>query len=99
MIDSSKNKEPVWAKYITEENLPTEDLKWLCEIIGLEATKKLIDTMVDDDTSLLTILVGEDVKPEEKDEVYNYVSEKYSDIDIDIRDGGQPVYSFLVGAE
>ena len=65
----------------------------------VEATKKLIDTMVDDDTSLLTILVGEDVKPEEKDEVYNYVSEKYPDIDIDIRDGGQPVYSFLVGAE
>ena len=65
----------------------------------VEATKALIDTMVDDDTSLLTILVGEDVKPEEKEEVYNYVSEKYSDIDIDIRDGGQPVYSFLIGAE
>ena len=36
------NPEPVWAKYITEDNLPTEDLKWLCEIIGLEATKKLM---------------------------------------------------------
>lgn len=37
-----KTKEPVWAKYITEENLPTEDLKYLCSIIGLEATKKLM---------------------------------------------------------
>ena len=34
--------EPVWAKYITEENLPTEDLQRICEIIGLEATKKLM---------------------------------------------------------
>lgn len=42
MVGNSKNKEPVWAKYITEENLPTEDLKLLCEIIGLEATKKLM---------------------------------------------------------
>ena len=42
MVDNSKNKEPVWADYITEENLPTEDLKLLCEIIGLEATKKLM---------------------------------------------------------
>ena len=42
MVDNSKNKEPVWANYITEENLPTEDLKLLCEIIGLEATKKLM---------------------------------------------------------
>ena len=65
----------------------------------VEATKTLIDTMVDDETSLLTILVGEDVKPEEKEEIENYVSEKYSDIDLDIRVGGQPVYSFLIGAE
>ena len=42
MVDSSKDKEPVWAKYITKDNLPTEDLKLLCEIIGLEATKKLM---------------------------------------------------------
>lgn len=34
--------EPVWAKYITEDNLPTDDLKFLCDIIGLEATKKLM---------------------------------------------------------
>ena len=38
----SKDKEPVWAKYITEDNLPTEDLQFLCSIIGLEATKKLM---------------------------------------------------------
>lgn len=37
-----KQDEPVWAKYITEDNLPTEDLKYLCSIIGLEATKKLM---------------------------------------------------------
>ena len=42
MVDSSKNNEPLWAKYITEENLPTADLQRLCEIIGLEATKKLM---------------------------------------------------------
>ena len=42
MVDSSKNKEPVWAKYITEDNLPTEDLQRICEIIGFEATKKLM---------------------------------------------------------
>ncbi|MCQ2966724.1 MAG: hypothetical protein MJ250_08340 [Alphaproteobacteria bacterium] len=34
--------EPLWAKYITEDNLPTDDLKFLCEIIGFEATKKLM---------------------------------------------------------
>ena len=32
---------PVWGKYITEDNLPPE-LKELASVIGLEATKKLI---------------------------------------------------------
>ncbi|MCQ2958163.1 MAG: hypothetical protein MJ180_04585 [Candidatus Gastranaerophilales bacterium] len=39
----SENKEPVWAKYITEDKLPTDDLKFLCEIIGFESTKKIND--------------------------------------------------------
>ena len=42
MVNNSNNKEPVWAKYITEDNLPTEDLQILCSIIGFEATKKLM---------------------------------------------------------
>ena len=41
MVRNSET-EPVWSKYITEDNLPTEDLKYLCSIIGLEATKKLM---------------------------------------------------------
>ena len=42
MIKRQEPEEPAWAKYITEDNLPTEDLQYLCSIIGLEATKKLM---------------------------------------------------------
>ncbi len=42
MIRYKESEEPAWAKYITEDNLPTEDLQYLCSIIGLEATKKLM---------------------------------------------------------
>ncbi len=42
MIKYQEPEKPVWAKYITEDNLPTEDLQYLCSIIGLEATKKLM---------------------------------------------------------
>ena len=52
MVDSSKDKEPVWAKYITKDNLPTEDLKLLCEIIGLGATKKLMFNAAGDKFSI-----------------------------------------------
>ena len=42
MVRQKEAEEPTWAKYITEDNLPTEDLQRLCFIIGLEATKKLM---------------------------------------------------------
>ena len=42
MIRRQEPEKPAWAKYITENNLPTEDLQYLCSIIGLEATKKLM---------------------------------------------------------
>ena len=42
MIKYQEPEEPVWAKYITEDNLPTEDLQYLCSIIGLEATKRKV---------------------------------------------------------
>lgn len=42
MIRRQEPDEPAWEKYITEDNLPTEDLQFLCSIIGLEATKKLM---------------------------------------------------------
>lgn len=42
MFRYQEPEEPVWAKYITEDNLPTEDLQYICSIIGLEATKKLM---------------------------------------------------------
>jgi len=34
--------ENFFKRNITEDNLPTEDLQYLCSIIGLEATKKLM---------------------------------------------------------
>ena len=55
--------------------------------------------MIDDDSSLLTLLVGQDVTEEEAEEIRGQIEEKYPDIDIDLRMGGQPVYSFLVGVE
>ena len=65
----------------------------------IEATKALIKTMIDEETSLITILTGEDVTKDEEKEIKEFLESEFSDIDIDIREGGQPVYSFLIGAE
>lgn len=64
-----------------------------------ETTMKLLETMVDENSAIITILVGEDVTEKEKTKLTNAICKKYPDVDLDIRDGGQPVYSYLIGVE
>ncbi len=64
------------------------------------AAKKLLEGMVDDMSSVITIICGEDVTPEEKEKFVSWVDKKYgNDVDIDVKDGLQPVYSFIIGVE
>ena len=55
--------------------------------------------MIDEDSSIITILVGQDVSEEQMNQVAEAIGEKFSDLDLDIRQGNQPVYSFLIGVE
>ena len=59
----------------------------------------LLEKMIDEDSSIITILVGQDVNDEEMNQVSELIAEKFSDLDLDIRKGDQPVYSFLIGVE
>lgn len=66
----------------------------------IEAAQALIEEMVDSLTSIITVLIGDDVSNEEKSLFENFLQEKYgNDIDIDIKQGDQPVYSFIIGIE
>ena len=65
----------------------------------IETLMALLEKMIDDDSSIITILVGQDIDEETMNNVAGMISEKYSDLDLDIRPGNQPVYSFLIGIE
>lgn len=65
----------------------------------IEALKVLLDKIVDEDSAIITVLFGKDVTKDEEEEVTKYIKEKYSDLDLDLRRGDQPIYSFLVGVE
>ena len=65
----------------------------------IETLMALLEKMIDDESSIITILVGQDVDEETMNNIAGMISEKYSDLDLDIRQGNQPVYSFLIGVE
>ncbi|NLI94383.1 MAG: DAK2 domain-containing protein [Erysipelotrichaceae bacterium] len=60
---------------------------------------KLIEMMIDDLTSIVTVLIGEDVSKEDAEEIEEVLTEKYDEIEFDFFEGNQPVYSFIIGVE
>jgi len=65
----------------------------------LECVYELLEKMVTKESSIITILTGEDVKADEAETLINKVQKSFPDLDLDIREGGQPVYSFFIGVE
>lgn len=64
----------------------------------MEVTRQLLDQMVDEDSEIVTLIYGEDVNEEEATEISNYIEEKY-DVEVEVNNGMQPVYSFIIGVE
>lgn len=64
----------------------------------LETAKGLIDNLCGEDTEIVTLIKGEDAKEEDCAALEAYIQDNY-DVDVDVEDGGQPVYCFIIGAE
>lgn len=59
----------------------------------------LLDTMVEDDTEIICIYYGEDVTEEQATKLTEQLEEKYSDCDIELQYGGQPIYYYVLSVE
>ena len=65
----------------------------------VEATLLTVESMIDDYSAIVTIIVGEDVLDEEVEKIRETLETKYEDIEFNIKMGNQPVYSFIIGVE
>lgn len=64
----------------------------------MQATKALLDQMLDEDSELVTLIYGEDTTLELAEEIGSYIEEN-SDAEVEIYQGNQPVYPFIIGVE
>ncbi len=82
------------------------------EIIGIEdgeltchsgdiftTIDQLLDGMVKEEDSVITIFYGEDVTEQLAKEVAAMIEKKYEDYDVELQFGGQPVYQFIFAVE
>lgn len=59
----------------------------------------LVRSMVDEDTAIVTIIYGEDVKEEDVAPVVEKLEADNEYVEFEVINGGQPVYSFIIGVE
>jgi DAK2 domain fusion protein YloV len=64
-----------------------------------EVTKEMIDAMVDEDAELISIYFGEEVSAEDAESLCGAIEESYPDLDVEVNEGGQPIYYYVVSVE
>ncbi|MGE4282627.1 MAG: DAK2 domain-containing protein [Clostridia bacterium] len=72
------------------------------EIVGKDVNEtchELLDILVDEDSSMISIFYGQDIHNEEIEKLLKYAEERFSDCDIEIHDGGQPLYYYIISVE
>ena len=64
-----------------------------------ETTIDMLSKMVDDETVLISVYYGADIKEEDATVLCEQINERFPGCDVDIHSGGQPVYYYIVSAE
>ena len=64
-----------------------------------ETTMAMFAELIDEDSELISVYYGEDVKEEDAEALGSRLEEAYPDCDIEVHAGGQPIYYYVVSVE
>lgn len=65
----------------------------------MDATIEMVNLMLEEDSEIVTVIYGKDANKEQADELRNAILDIDDDLEIEIHEGDQPVYPFLVSVE
>lgn len=83
-----------------DDNLGMVDGKIVVSNPDMTATlKATFAKMIDENSEIITIYVGEDGSQDLAEEMADYLESTYEDIEVEIHDGKQPVYPYLMSVE
>lgn len=64
-----------------------------------DTTLELLKDMVDDDSELISVYYGQDVEEDDAQELVDMIEEMFPDCDVELQDGGQPIYYYVLSVE
>ena len=59
----------------------------------------MLDKLVDEDSCLVSLYYGEEQSQEEAAELMELVSERFPQVDVELHEGGQPIYYYIISVE
>lgn len=62
-------------------------------------TLEMVDAMVDEDSAIVSIYFGSDSDEDSANELAATIEEKYPDVEVEVNDGGQPIYYYVISVE
>ena len=62
-------------------------------------TLEMLDRMLDEDTEMVSIYFGSDSSEDDASVIAEAIEEKYPDVDVEVNDGGQPIYFYVISVE
>ncbi len=65
------------------------------ELTSLETVKR----MIDEDSEIITLIAGEDIEAYLVERLVEQLEEIYPEVDVEVHEGGQPVYPLLISVE
>ena len=65
----------------------------------IDTAQALVDDLIDEESEIITIMVGEGVDKQEVENLRQYVEENHKDVEVEVINGEQSIYAYLFAVE
>ncbi|HCX3055613.1 TPA: fatty acid kinase catalytic subunit FakA [Staphylococcus aureus] len=65
----------------------------------LTTVTELLNEMLAEDSEILTVIIGQNAEQAVTDNMINWIEEQYPDVEVEVHEGGQPIYQYFFSVE
>ncbi|HDB0059883.1 TPA: fatty acid kinase catalytic subunit FakA [Staphylococcus aureus] len=65
----------------------------------LTTVTELLNEMLAEVSEILTVIIGQDAEQAVTDNMINWIEEQYPDVEVEVHEGGQPIYQYFFSVE
>ncbi|HCZ0504892.1 TPA: fatty acid kinase catalytic subunit FakA [Staphylococcus aureus] len=77
----------------------TEDKIVSSQSDQLTTVTELLNEMLAEDSEILTVIIGQDAEQTVTDNMINWIEEQYPGVEVEVHEGGQPIYQYFFSVE